>query len=402
MNSQIFCTIFLILFIFVHFLQWFLNHLNRKNILAHGDDSAKPYSLAGLTFDNWDLLFSALFTLALLFSGILPFLDRFLFSHFGDSLHREALFLIAIAVISTLVHMPMQIYSTFGIEGKFGFNTLTWGLYWRDTFKSFLISILLGIPLLYFLLFLLQATGKYWWAWTFAAFFLFQIILMVVYPIFIAPWFNRFSPLPDGPLRNSLLDLAKRLNFPASEIYVMDGSRRSLHSNAYFTGFGKWRRIVFYDTLMQQLNDEELAGVLAHEIGHYKLKHIYKMMVKQILILGGIFFLASLAIKWSPLYETFHFELEQASAAIGLYLFFQALAPVSTLFSPLQNATSRRYEFEADAFAKKAIVNVESMKSALQKISEKNLSNKYPHPWYRAFHYSHPSLDERLAALDQK
>jgi STE24 endopeptidase len=324
---------------------------------------------------------------------------------------RGTFFLAGIFSLQSLLHLPPALFATFRLEGKHGFNTMTWGLFWRDQLKGFILSALLGLPLIYAVLALMPVLGSRWWLWAFALIVAFQCVLLILFPVLIAPWFNRFRPLQDGELRDALFALAARLRFPAAAIQVMDGSRRSLHSNAYFTGFGRFRRIVLYDTLLQQMERPELLGILAHEIGHYKRQHIRIMLAGQILMLGLTLFLASLALRWPPLYAAFGFASHSDAAgtvtfhpfagdpAVGLFLFLTVFSSFSLLFSPLRNLLSRRHEYQADAFAVAAIQDADSMQSALIKLSRHNLANLTPHPLYSAFHYSHPTLAERLAAI---
>jgi STE24 endopeptidase len=439
MDATFFRAVFLALFGLGLAVELFLNFLNRLEATRHPSlpsrftgplfaghfnqetfARARAYTLERLSFDSVSLLYSAAITGLLLFSGILPAFDRLLARVFagvpGEGLHHGVLFLAGIMVVQSLLKLPLTVHATFRIEGRYGFNTVTWGLFWRDLIKGAVLSSALGLPLLYAVLALMGGFGPLWWLWAFGLLLVFQVVMMVVYPIFIAPLFNRFQPLEEGDLKHALLDLAGHLRFPAGGIYVMDGSRRSLHSNAYFTGFGRFRRIVFYDTLLRQMERPELLGVLAHEIGHYKRRHIYKMMAVQVVMLGGLLFLAAQAMRWPPLYAAFGFDTLQAYSggvsapgihappfagdpAAGLFLFMTTFSVLSIFFSPLQNLFSRRHEYEADAFAIEATGNPAAMQTALIKLSTKNLSNLTPHPWYSAFHYSHPTLGERLGAL---
>ena len=428
-------------------VELFLNALNRREALHHASlpsrftvppfvglfnaetfAKARAYTLDRLSFDAFSVLYSAAVTLVLLFSGLLPWAQRMLARLVGDGsfgslgegaafggLHQNVLFLAGITLIQSLSRLPLTLHSTFRIEGRYGFNTMTWSLFWRDLLKGLVLSAVLGVPLLYAIFALMGVFGKVWWLWAFGLMLAFQIIMMILYPIFIAPLFNRFKPLEDGDLKRDLLELAGRLRFPAGGIFVMDGSRRSLHSNAYFTGFGRFRRIVLFDTLIRQMERPELLGVLAHEIGHYKLKHIYKSMAIHIAMMGALFYVAALALRWPPLYTAFGFDVFPVSGAggpatldfaafagspaAGLFLFMTAFSAVSFLFSPLQNLLSRRHEYQADAYAVGALGDSGPMQTALVKLSSKNLSNLTPHPWYSAFHYSHPGLAERLEAI---
>jgi STE24 endopeptidase len=366
---------------------------------------SRAYALERMAFGGVARLWSAVLTLALLFSGILPWWDRLLERVCGDGLSRGALFLAGLAAVPALLQLPFSAWSAFRIEGKYGFNTLTWGLFWRDAARGLLLAAALGLPVLYALMAFFRYAGGHWWLGAMAAALGYQAILMVLYPAFIAPLFNRFTPLEEGDLKRLLLELAARLRFPAAGIFVMDGSRRSLHSNAYFTGFGRFRRIVLFDTLLRQMEPKEIASVLAHEIGHYKLKHIAKLMAAQAFMLGAILFLAALALRWPALYQAFGFAAGPAAGAFagppapGLYLFFALFSVLGPLFAPFGNALSRRHEYEADAFAVRTTGDASSMQSALIKLSEGNLSNLTPHPWYSAYHYSHPTVTERVEAI---
>ena len=431
MGAETFLTAFLGLFILNILVDAGLNVLNRREVLRHAApppifggrfdgetfSRSRAYTLDRLAFDRVTLFWSAAVSIGLLFSGILPWLDRVLASALGRGPAQGAAFLLIVMLFQALLKLPFSAYGTFRIEGAHGFNTMTWGLYWKDMAKEMAISLVLGLPLLYALLWVMGRAGGLWWLWAFLLVLAFQIVMMVVYPIFIAPLFNRFKPMEEGALKASLLELASTLSFPARGIFVMDGSRRSLHSNAYFTGFGRFRRIVLFDTLLGQMDPRELKSVLAHEIGHYKLGHIYKMLFAQVAMLFALFFLASLALEWAPLYQAFGFAPHSqvipvapagsmaggsgAPVAVGLFLFLTAFSGLSILLAPLQNIFSRRHEYQADAFALKTCGDPEAMQSALIKLSRKNLSNLTPHPWYSAFHYSHPALAERLAGLEK-
>lgn len=430
MHDSAFRALFLAVFGSGMALETILDLLNRREVLRHrapppfftgpgsgtlsesaGFDAetfakSRAYTLDRLAFGQFSRFYSAAILLGLLFSGILPFSDRLLERVFGDGLHRGALFLAGITLAQSLLKVPLSVYSTFRIEGRHGFNTMTWPLFRRDLIKEMLLSLALGLPLLYALLALMRALGERWWLGAFALLLAFQLAMMILYPTFLAPLFNRFRPLEEGVLKTSLLELAHRLRFPAGGIYVMDGSRRSLHSNAYFTGFGRFRRIVLFDTLLRQMEHPELLSVLAHEIGHYKRRHIYKMMFVQTALMGLVLWLASLALRWPTLYQAFGFAASPLSAGpfagnpgVGLFLFLTAISALSLPLAPLQNAFSRKHEYEADAFAVEAIRDPGAMQSALIKLSRENLSNMTPHPWYSAFHYSHPTLRERLRAI---
>jgi STE24 endopeptidase len=255
----------------------------------------------------------------------------------------------------------------------------------------------IGFPLLWALLSLVKWVGHAWWLWGFALLFAFQLVMIVLYPKLIVPLFNKLTPLPEGDLRARLLALGERTGFRAQTIEVIDGSKRSGHSNAYFTGFGRFRRIVLFDTLIAQLGADELEAVLAHEIGHYRLGHIPKMIaLSAAMQLGGFAVIAWLA-RSAWFNEAFGFP---AGALAPSFLLFGLLSGLVTFwFSPLANLLSRKHEYEADAFARDAVRHATPMVGALRKLAQKNLTNLTPHPWFSAFFYSHPTLVEREAAL---
>ncbi len=283
------------------------------------------------------------------------------------------------------------------MEERFGFNTTTQKLWWLDRLKGLLLAILLGYPLLVLVLKLAEWTGPWWWLWAWGALLAFQLLMALLAPVLILPLFNKFTSLPDGSLRQRLLNLAERTRFRAKSVQVMDGSKRSRHSNAFFTGFGRFRKIVLFDTLIQQLTEPELEAVLAHEIGHFKKRHIPKMLTASALGSLAGFYLISLLAAQAWFYWSFGFE---PGALVAALLLFGLLSGVVTFyFSPVAHWWSRRYEYQADAFAAEVMSEARSLIGALRKLNEKNLSNLTPHPFYSGFYYSHPTLLEREQAL---
>jgi STE24 endopeptidase len=300
-------------------------------------------------------------------------------------------------VLLAVPGLPFNWYAQFRLEERFGFNTTTVKLWWTDKLKALLLATVLGYPLLVLVLSIVQKTGAAWWLWAWSCVLGFQLLMVVLAPIIILPWFNKLTPLPEGSLRDRLMSLANRTGFRAKGIQVMDGSKRSRHSNAFFTGFGRFRKIVLFDTLIEQLSEPELEAVLAHEIGHYQKKHIPKMLVW---FAAGLF-TGFLAVAWLAqqawFYRAFGFEPGNMVPAL---LLFSLLSGVFTFwFSPLQNLWSRRYEYQADAYAAETMGETVSLIGALRKLNIKNLSNLTPHPLYSGFYYSHPTLLEREQAL---
>ena len=308
-----------------------------------------------------------------------------------------AAFLFAAGTALSLPGLPADWFEQFRLEQKFGFNTTTPKTWWLDRFKGLLLALGLGFPLLVLVLRFVELTGDRWWLWAWGAVLAFQLIMVVLAPVLILPLFNKFAPLPDGSLRERLLKLAERTDFGAQSIQVMDGSKRSRHSNAFFTGFGRFRKIVLFDTLVAQLTEPELEAVLAHEIGHYKKKHIPKLLAWfGLSSLAGLFAVSVLA-RQDWFYRAFGFEPGNIAPAL---LLFGLLAGIFTFWlSPLLHAWSRRYEYEADAFAAQVMKEARPLIGALRKLTEKNLSNLTPHPIYSAFYYSHPTLLERERAV---
>jgi STE24 endopeptidase len=355
------------------------------------------YTLAKARFGNIEESYGTVVLLVILFSGLLPLIFHFFTQNLGGSAWSMAAFLFAVGFATSLPGLPFDWYGQFRLEERFGFNTTTPKTWLLDRVKGVLLALVLGYPLLTLILKIVEWTGAMWWLWAWGAMLAFQLLMLVLAPVLIMPLFNKFTPLPEGALRERLLKLAQRTSFVAQSIQVMDGSKRSRHSNAFFTGFGRFRKIVLFDTLIQQLTEPELEAVLAHEIGHYKKKHIPKMLVFSALssLLG--FYLVAVLANQEWFYRAFGFEPGNIAPAL---LLFALLAGVVTFwFSPLAHWWSRRYEYQADAFAAEVMNEPRSLVGALRKLNEKNLSNLMPHPLYSGFYYSHPTLLERERAL---
>jgi STE24 endopeptidase len=402
-----FITLFALEFLIERALSWInLRHTSanrhvipdplKAHITPETRQKSVEYTIANTRYGFISAFFNAGVTLVLLFSGVLPWLDAALLRlSLGELTHSVAL-LVSLSIAGMIVGLPFQIYHTFWLEQRFGFNTMDARTFIVDRLKGLLLLFLLGVPLLYALFAFMKWTGPYWWVWATAFMIGYQLIMIVLYPVLIAPLFNKFTPLEDGELKKSLEDLAQRCGFAARGIFVMDGSKRSKHSNAYFTGFGRFRRIVLFDTLVNQLSHAELAAVLAHEIGHYKRKHILKHFILSAFWTLAGFYVLSLLLEWRPMYEAF--GISTPSLAIGFVLFGVLSGTFTFWVGPLMNWISRKHEYEADAYARDH-TSADPMKTALVKLHEKNLSNVTPHPLFSAYHYSHPTLLERIAAL---
>ncbi|MDI1335093.1 MAG: M48 family metallopeptidase [Lacunisphaera sp.] len=357
------------------------------------------YTQAKSRFASVEYVYDVTILLALLFSGALPWLWRHFDALAPGAAWSGALFLVVTMILLGLPGLPLAWWSQFRLEARFGFNKSTLGLWTTDQVKSTLLGLAIGFPLAWGLLALVGRVGPWWWVWGFALLFGFQLLMMVLYPKLILPLFNQLTPLPDGDARARLLALADRTGFQAKTIEVMDGSKRSGHSNAFFTGFGRFRRIVLFDTLMAQLTQEELEAVLAHEIGHYKCGHIPKGLA----LVAVLQFAAFGIVAWLANAPWFNATFGLPSGVLApTFLLFALLGGLVTFwFTFLGNRLSRKNEYEADAFAKQAMNSAAPIIGALRKLSQKNLSNLTPHPLYSAVYYSHPTLVERERSVNQ-
>ena len=392
--------------------QFRLNQLNSHHVQAHADrvpeafrgvvDEATyaksvAYTLANGRFSQLENSFDALVLLIVLVSGVLPWALAGFQDSFGASAWAMAAYLFTVGVSLSLLRLPLDWYDQFRLEARFGFNTTTPKTWWLDRVKGFLLAVALGYPLLVLVLKFVEWSGDWWWLWAWGALLAFQFLMMMLAPVLILPLFNKFTPLPEGGLRDRLVKLEERTRFSARSIQVMDGSKRSRHSNAFFIGFGGFRKIVLFDTLVAQLAEPELEAVLAHEIGHYKKKHIPKMLAWSALSSLAAFYAIAALARQEWFYRAFGFAPGNVAPAL---LLSGLLAGVVTFwFSPLQNRWLRRYEYEADAFAARVMGDPQPLVGALRKLTEKNLSNRTPHPAYSAFYYSHPTPLERERAL---
>jgi STE24 endopeptidase len=355
------------------------------------------YTLAQSRFEMIHLTWSAAILAAILFSGVLPWFYR-LFRHAaGPSVWAGAAFLLTVGVLLSTTDLPFEWHAQFHLEERFGFNTTTACTWWLDRAKGLLLALALGYPLVVLILKLAAWLGASWWFWAWVCLAVFQLVLMVVAPVLIMPLFNKFTTLPPGGLREALLALGERAGFRARDIQVMDGSKRSRHSNAFFTGLGRFRKIVLFDTLVEQLDQDELESVLAHEIGHYKKGHIPKTMALSLGASLPVFYLVAVLAKGKWFLSGFGFA--PGDIVPALLLICLLAGGVTFWLSPLFHLLSRRYEYEADAFAASVIKRHQPLIAALRKLNEKNLSNLTPHPFYSGFCYSHPTLLEREAAL---
>jgi len=334
--------------------------------------------------------------LAWILTGALGYLETLLRALPGGQLLQGILLVYVVSLVFGLAGLPGSIYSQFVIEARFGFNRTTPRLFLLDMLKGLALSLAVGTPFL-ILLFLLVRSTPLWWLWSFAVFSAFQLLMLLLYPRLIAPMFNRFTPLAEGPLKERIDALAERLGFRTKGIFLMDASRRSQHGNAYFTGWGRSRRIVLFDTLVTSLAPDQVAAVLAHEVGHEKKKHtLWRLMATVLASLAG-FWLMNLALSWEPLFQAFGFTTAGPAQAVVLLAFFSA--PLAAALRPLASWLSRRQERAADRYAFREAGCGEAFIEALITLSRENLANPTPHPAYSLYHYSHPTVVERIRAL---
>jgi STE24 endopeptidase len=322
-----------------------------------------------------------------------------LLPRFGGMAYQLAL-LAGFTVIGGLIELPLDWYSTFRIEQRFGFNRMSLGLWLADMLKGALVGAAIGLPLAALVLWIMGASGGLWWLWAWFAWVGFNLLMLVIYPTVIAPIFNKFEPLPDEALKSRVQSLMTRCGFAAKGLFVMDGSRRSAHANAYFTGLGAAKRVVFFDTLLKRLSAAEVEAVLAHELGHFKHKHVTKRMVA----IFGMSLVGLALLGWLAGQSGFYAglgvlpNLGAPNDALALLLFMLALPPFTFFIAPLMAHFSRRDEFQADAYAC-AQADGRDLASALLKLNEDNATTLTPDPLYVRFYYSHPPTLERLAAL---
>jgi STE24 endopeptidase len=372
----------------------------RERIALDAHRKAAEYTIAKTRFGMLEMAFAAAALLGWTLLGGLDLLNRALVGMLGAGMAQQIALVVAFALISGAVDLPFTLYSTFVIEERFGFNKMTFRLWLIDAMKGVLLGAALGLPLLAVVLWLMHAGGSLWWAYAWAIFVAFQLFVMWIAPRFILPLFNKFTPLQDEVLRERVTKLMERCGFAAQGLFVMDGSRRSAHANAFFTGFGSNKRVVFFDTLLAQLTHGEMEAVLAHELGHFKRRHIAKRMAAGFAIsLAGFALLGWLSQQvWFYAGLGVRPNLAGSNDALALLLFMLAVPVFSFFVSPLGSMISRKHEFEADAYAMEH-ANGRELAAALLKLYEDNASTLTPDPVYVTFYYSHPPASERLARM---
>jgi len=404
--------IFFILYVAVVLSGYFLKYLNLRHLERYGAEipeefageidgallkKTRDYTVENSRFGFVESAFNNVVVLLFLFGGLLQVYNTYLLSLTGSFIVGGLLFFLLLTYASTILSIPFDLYSTFRIENKYEFNTVTPRIWVTDLLKSLLINtIFLGI-LLAVAFWLIKAAPGTWWIWVWGFMLAFGIFMMYVSPYVIEPLFNKYTPVDDPALEGRIRELMEKVGIRVSRIFKMDASRRSKHTNAYFTGIGKVKRIVLYDTLLEKLTEEEIIAVLAHEAGHWKKRHLLKgIIVSQVMVLIGAY-LAYHFTRSDFLTELFRVEPSSFFAKLVILGFLYSI--VSFPLTPLFNLLTRYYEREADTFACSLTGDREGMATSLIKLARDNLSNLHPHPWYAAFHYSHPPVVERVRRI---
>jgi STE24 endopeptidase len=369
-------------------------------ITLSAHQKAADYTITKSRFALLELAWGAAVTLCWTLLGGLSLLNQLLLGQFGNGLVQQVALLAAFMVINSLIDLPFTLYQTFVIEQRFGFNKTSWKLWLQDLGKSSVLAVMIGLPLLTLVLWMMGTTGAWWWLWTWGVWMAFNLLALLIYPTWIAPWFNKFKQLEDPELKDRVTQLMARCGFTSKGFYVMDGSKRSAHANAYFTGFGASKRVVFYDTLLQQLTPAEVDAVLAHELGHFKHRHILKRIVSMF----AVSLLGFALLGWLSQQAWFFTGLgvapnmSGANDALALLLFMMVMPLMGTFLGPLFAHMSRKHEFEADAYAAVQTGGA-ALSSALLKLYQDNASTLTPDPVYVKFYYSHPPASERLGRM---
>ena len=367
-----------------------------KKITLKEHQKAAEYTQAKLTVNHFEVMFSTVVLLAWTIGGGMNWLDSIWQGLTDNILYLGIGFIISLMIIGSLIDLPFSVYRTFVLEQRFGFNKTDSKTFVVDLFKEISLTLVIGLPLIYAVLYLMGEMGEYWWLYVWLVLTSFSLLMFWLYPTYIAPIFNKFKPLDNAELKVKIDNLLERTGFKSDGVFVMDGSKRSSHGNAYFTGIGKNKRIVFFDTLLEGMDDQEVEAILAHELGHFHHKHIRKHMINSFAIT-----LAGLALLGYLINQPWFFHglgVNTMSNHTALILFTLTMPVFSFFIAPISNYLSRKHEFEADAFAAKH-TNADDLVSSLVKLYRDNAATLTPDKIYSAFHDSHPSASIRIAHL---
>lgn len=371
-----------------------------EKIRLHSHQRAADYTVQRTKLRMAEGLFNVLVLLWLTLGGGLAWIDAQLMTLLANDLWRQVVLIGGVVMLFGALELPFTIYRQFKLEAKFGFNRMTPALFFTDTVKGLVLAVALGLPLLLLILWIMQAAGTFWWLWAWGSWAMFNLLIMLIFPTWIAPLFNKFTPLDNPSLKDRIHALAKRCDFAIQGLFVMDGSKRSAHGNAYFTGFGKSRRIVFFDTLLSKLTPEEIEAVLAHELGHFKHKHIVKRLTMSFVTSLVMFAVLGYLSGQAWFYEGLG-VIPHASASnngMALLLFFLVVPVFTFALTPLMSWLSRKDEFEADRFAAQQS-QASHLVSALVKLFDDNAATLTPDPLHSAFYDSHPPASIRIRQL---
>jgi STE24 endopeptidase len=406
---------FIVVFLCRSACQYWLHRLNLKHLRQKGhtvpplfQDTIDPETfrrIAHYTAESSDLSLVSTFSqqavsLVILLSGLLPALADLVESLDVGVVVGGLVFFAVLTAVSVLLRVPFELYDVFAIEERYGFNAMTFTMWLADQIKGLVLLAILGGLSLGLLLTLVAHGGKLWWLWAWIVLGVFELFLLWIFPLVIAPLFNKFEPLQDRSLAERIESLMSKVGLRVKGIFQMDAGKRSKHTNAYFTGIGRSKRIVLFDTLLKSHTEEEILAVLAHEAGHWKRKHLLKHLIplEAVSLLGLL--LVSRLLEWPLLYRTFGFETPVLYA--GLFLIGALFSPLGFFAQPLEAAISRRFEREADDFSVELVGKADGLRNALKRLAGDNLSNLLPHPFYAWFYYSHPPLEERLSRLSKE
>ena len=368
----------------------------REQIPLASHQKAADYTSAKTRFSMLGMLFDAALLLLFTVAGGIQLIANLSQGWFSQPLMQGMSTIVIVLILSSLLEAPFNLYRTFAIEARFGFNNMTFRLYLADALKGLLVGAVLGLPLLAGVLWLMGRMGEYWWLYVWGVWVVFNLLILFIYPTFITPLFNKFNPLKDEAMKARIEALLTRCGFTTSGLFVMDGSKRSAHGNAYFTGFGKTKRIVFFDTLLARLNISEVEAVLAHELGHFKHRHVMKRIASTFAMSLGFLWLLAIFMKTSWFYQGL--GVSTPSTALALLLFFMVMPVLGFLLGPVMSAYSRKHEFEADAYAVKQ-TSAGDLVNALVKLYQDNAATLTPDPLYSKFYDSHPPAAVRIANL---
>jgi STE24 endopeptidase len=411
MSASLFTSIFIVTLALTTLAKFWLARRHLAHIAAHRNQvpdafreqiplashqKAADYTSAKTRFSMLGMLFDAALLLLFTVAGGIQLIANLSQGWFSQPLMQGMATIVIVLILSSLLEAPFNLYRTFAIEARFGFNNMTFKLYLADALKGLLVGAVLGLPLLAGVLWLMGRMGEYWWLYVWGVWVVFNLLILFIYPTFIAPLFNKFNPLKDEAMKARIEALLTRCGFTTSGLFVMDGSKRSAHGNAYFTGFGKTKRIVFFDTLLARLNISEVEAVLAHELGHFKHRHVMKRIASTFAMSLGFLWLLAILMKTSWFYQGL--GVSTPSTALALLLFFMVMPVLGFLLGPVMSAYSRKHEFEADAYAVKQ-TSAGDLVNALVKLYQDNAATLTPDPLYSKFYDSHPPAAVRIANL---